>query len=514
MDRLRSHIVAFALPLTVTLAACQNEAPANHDLDTAPPALTADQQSALITALDAAIEAEMERNFIPGVGLAVVYGGETIYTRGYGVANMATGLAVDPDRTLFRIGSISKALTLMTLARQIDEGRLRRTDDVSTYFDAIENRPGFDTPVTVEHLLTHTTGFDQIGLDRQIDEFERPLPERLALRGTLSDFLQDDNLRRVSPAGGYFRYDTYGPTLAGVILEELTGLSFPEAMKQEMFEPLGMTRSFVEVEPDYLDDLASGHGYIEGSFVRTPYEVYQTTPASSIDATVADMGRLLEAMTGDGSNAHGRFVSPQMAQAMRSAQYRAHPDFAGMTHGLWESFGQGRGSDAIPVYSVGHGGDMWGFNSSMTILPEFELAFYVVANRNGEGGGPGVRIGRPVMEAILATLAPERRMEAASVPEPDPNADLSEYAGAYYWGVYCHSCSADEVARGAWRQPRPVDIAAQNGVLQIGDDAFVPEGGDVFVRTDGYDRVYFNRDADGAISSFSYQEDPTAFERG
>ena len=511
MDQARAACLGVCLGTVLALVSCLGAVPPEAPREA--PRLTEEVRRALIAALDAAIEEEMERNFVPGVGLALVHGGETIYTRGYGVANLATGAPVDPDTTIFRIGSISKALSLLTLARLVDDGRVGRGDDVTTWFSDIENEPGFEQPVTVDHLLTHTTGFDQIGAGRQIDAFERPLAERQALRPGLTEFLADRNLRRVSPAGGYFRYDTYGATLAGVILERVTGLSYAEAMEQEMFAPLGMARTSVEVRPEDLDSLASGHGYIDGQYVRTPYEVYVTTPASSIDATVADMGRLLEALTSDGANAHGRFVSEAMARSFRSPQYRPHPEFAGMSHGLWESFQQGRGEDAIPVRTYGHGGDMWGFNSSMTLLPEYDLAFYVSANRNGEGGGPGVAIGRPVMEAILSVLDPGRRMVAVEVPERDPSRDLSAYAGAYSWGVYCHSCTEEELAAGAWPPPRPTTVGAANGALTIRDHEFLPAGGDVFVRSDGYDQVFFRRDAAGRIASFTYQEDPTAYER-
>ncbi len=508
MDRQRTFAPLLALFLGLWAAACQPSAPPAPDA-----AAPLERQAALMEAVDAAIEAEMQDNHLPGVGLVLVHQGEILYMRGYGLANVETGAIMDPDRTIVRVGSISKALTLLALARQVDAGELSRTDDVSAFHAGTGDESGFSAPVTVDNLLTHTTGFDQIGLGRQITDFDQPLAERLASPRDLSAFLAGGNLRRVSPAGGYFRYDTYGPTLAGVILEQLTGDAYPDAMAREMFEPLGMERTSVEVAPEHLSDLASGHGYIDGAYVRTPYEIYRTTPASSIDSTVADMGRLLEALTSDGANAYGRFVGAEMAAAILAPQYRPHPGFAGMTHGLWESFGLGRGADAIPVRTIGHGGDMWGFNASLTLIPEFDLGFFVVANRNGEGGGPGVSIGRPVLRAIMAVLDPDRAAAPAVVPDPDPGQDLSEYAGDYVWGVYCHSCSAAEFGAGAWPQPRSFPVTAGRGVLRIHEAVFIPRGGDVFVRADGYDQVAFRRDESGSVTAFSHQEDPTAYER-
>ncbi len=147
----------------------------------------------------------------------------------------------------------------------------------------------------------------------------------------------------MSPAGEYFRYGTYGSTLAGAIIEKVTGQPYATAMRKEMFEPLGMSRSFVEADEKHLKDLALGYGFVGDRYVSQPYEVYVTTPASSVDATPADMGRLLEALTGDGANTNGRFLSPQTARTVLAPQFRPHPEFLGLSHGLRESYARGGG---------------------------------------------------------------------------------------------------------------------------------------------------------------------------
>ncbi len=251
--------------------------------------------------IDKAVLAVMEANHLPGVAVVVVQNGRTIIKRGFGVANIAHNTDVDPDKTIFRIGSISKALTLLTLTRLVDAGRVAMTDDVNLYFDGVRNPKNLTKPVTIRNLLTHTTGFDQIGLGRRVHDFHLSLEERKSRRPSLRDFLKANNVRQVSQPGECFRYDTYGTTVAGAVLERVTGKPYAEAMRREMFQPLGMANSFVEVDADHADDLALGYGWVNGRFEAQPYEIYTTTPASSIDATPADMGRLLEALTGDGA---------------------------------------------------------------------------------------------------------------------------------------------------------------------------------------------------------------------
>jgi CubicO group peptidase (beta-lactamase class C family) len=510
-----SHAFLSAFTL-LAVAACQ-QAPSTSEGTRQAVVTTADvtnENEVLFEAIDQAIETEMRENHIPGVAVVIVRDGQTIYKRGYGIANVETNEPVDPDRTIFRIGSTSKALTLLALTRLVDDERLSRNTDVSEYFTEIENERAFERPVTIDHLLSHTTGFDQPGFGRQLGGFEYSITERQAARPSLSDFLSQRNLRRINPPGELFRYDTYGPTLAGVILEQVTGLPFDQAMQQEMFAPLGMAHSSVEVRQEHEALLASGHGYVDGTYETTPYEIYMTTPASSIDATVADMGRLLEALTGDGSNAHGRLVSEEMQQTILQSLYRPRDGFAGMSHGLWESLSEGRGEGSVPIRTLGHGGDMWGFNGSMTLIPELDLAFYVVANRNGEGGGARVKIGRPVMQAILATLAPDRVAQPIALPPIDANANLSDYEGTYFWSVFCHTCTPAEFELGAWRRPSPIRIQVQSGTLMIDGRRFLPLGDDVFVDDSGFDQIFFKRDAMGDITSYSFKEDPTTYERG
>lgn len=513
----RKFLAALIAGSAGPLMACQPNTvvlPPEADIAKVETPLTETTQSALARAIDQAVETEMRDNFIPGVALVVVKDGETIYKQGYGIASVETGQAVNPDTTIFRIGSISKAVSLLALTRLVDEGRISRSDDVTDYFPDIENPFGFESPITVDHLLTHTTGFDQPGFGRQLGGFEYSIEERQAARPSLSEFLADRNLRRANPAGEFFRYDTYSPTLAGVILEQQTGKPYDEAMDELVFAPLGMTRTSVEVEPEHLADLAKGHGYVGGRYETTPYEIYLTPPASSIDATVADMGRFLEALTSDGANTNGRLFSPEMTADILSAHYRPHPEFSGMSHGLWEAFGVGVGEDAIPVRTLGHGGDMWGYNAHLEIIPEFNAAIFAAANRNAEGGGPRVKIGRTVMLALLEALAPGRKATPHPVPTPDPAANLSQYAGPYYWGVYCHTCTEEEFDLGAWPKPGPETVTAQDGTLLIGGEIYVPMGSDIFLRDDGYRRVFFKRNVAGEITSYSFEDDPTVFERG
>lgn len=463
---------------------------------------------------DAAITKEMKSSHIPGMSLVIVKDGQTIYKKGYGVANIETGVAVDPDKTIFRIGSISKALTLLTLSKLVYQGKVGMDDDVSQYFDGIENAQDFKDPVTIKHVLTHTSGFDQVGLGRHIYNYDQPLDDRKAQRPSISTFLKNKNLRRVTPAGAYYRYDTYGTTLAGAILEKITGLSYPEAMNQELFAPIGMSLSSVEVKDQHMDQLAVGHGYNDGSYEVMPYEVYNTPPASSIDATPADMGRLLEVLTGGGSNKHGSIFTPSVMKKMMEVQYQPHAEFVGISHGLQESNYVGVLPDAYKVRTLGHGGDMLGTSCLMTTIPSKGVGIFISSNRNHEAGGERVNLWRLIMPLVMDHFDLPKTSEAFHLPKEPAQVNLDQYVGNYYFGVFCHSCTEEEYAQYAWRRSsRPIEIRKDKNELLLGDDRYLSRGDDVFVRADGFEKIFFGRDNDDKISFMVFSDQLTSFER-
>ncbi|MEM8599697.1 MAG: serine hydrolase [Bacteroidota bacterium] len=476
----------------------------------AQPSPTIDEMTAVI---DSIVAKEMIDTHLPGVAVVVVKDGATLMQRGYGVANVATGRPVDPERTLFRIGSVSKALTALAVTRFIDDGRLAYDEDVAAYVDGIVNLSGSDEPVTVEHLLTHTAAFDQIGLDRHVWDLDQTLAERKAQRPSLSAYLEGGNLRRTHAPGVRFRYDTYGITLAGVVVERVTGLPFDQAMRQELFAPLGMDRSFVEADEARLGDLALGHGWVDSAYVAQPYEVYVTTPASSIDMTPADMGRLMEALTGGGANQAGRLFSPSMTEAVFAPQFRPAPGFTGITHGFWESPGFDL-PDGPAIRTIGHGGSMLGYWTSLTLYPDENLGVFIVTNRNIEAGGGPVHLGSRINAYIAGAFYDDVPAPVMPAPVPLDGRDLSPYVGDYAFGDFCRTCTREDRNRGAWsvRSLRPVRLTDRG--LSLNEQRYLPTADrDVFVHESGDRALYFGRDADGHIDFLVRSEEPATLER-
>lgn len=512
------HLILATLCLTAALSPSAVQDPGSRvpasGADPLSPSPRETSPERLAAVIDAVVAEEMKATHLPGAAVVIVQRGKVLLQRGYGLADVDTGRAVDPEKTLMRIGSVSKAMTALAVRRLIDAGKLRWDQDVTRAVPGVLNPGNVEGPVTLWNLLTHTGGFDQIGgPDRHVYRFELPLEERKALRPSLGEYLSGGRLRRVTPAGQVFRYDTYGITLAGHLVEQATELPFPQAMRKTLFEPAGMDSTFIEAEGESLEKLALGYGWVDGEYVAQPYEVYVTTPASSVDATPADMGRLLIALTGGGTGPRGRLFSEEALAEILGPQYRAHPRYAGITHGLWESPSVSP-PDGPGIWSVGHGGSMRGYFTQFEIFPGPGLGFFVITNRAPEAGGGDIGLGSAVMRAALAELVGEIPPAPILAADPDRQVDLEAYSGSYFNGVHCRTCTPEELALGGWARGQSIVVEPTEGGLRLGNYVYLPTAeDDVFVRNDGQSEVLFGRDAAGRVAFYVDSRGPYAMER-
>ncbi len=459
--------------------------------------------------VDGIVGEAMESEHLPGVIVSVVRQGEVLLTKGYGTADIDGNLAVDGD-TRFRIGSISKAVSALALTSLVEQGRIGLDDPVADYISGIENTGEFQEPLLIRHLLTHTAGFDQIGIGRQIGPLEAPFEARVEARPSLSEFL-DGNLRRVRPSGLMFVYDTYAIVTIGRILERVTGKPYEAAMEELVFSPLEMDRTGIDLIGTKQDNNSVGYGWTQAAgFESVPYETYVTTPASSIDSTAVDMAKLLTALTSHDS----ALFDGKMAARVREEGFRPAPGFSGAGYGFWDvNFAVG--DSHVPVRL--HGGDMLGYHSLLLVEPSSRLGIFVSANRNSEAGGGPVAVQRKLAAALIERFAEVGKVARPTLKVSDRAADHTAYVGEYVNPVYCRSCSEDERARGAWRaQPGPVVTMVDGRLVLDGDtDLLRAEGheGDVFVKADGSGALHFIRNSKGVVVAVSFRDDPITYER-
>ncbi len=365
--------------------------------------------------VDSVLARQLTERGLPGAGVAVVHAGRIVHAKGYGYADIARTSAVDARRTLFRTGSAGKLFTWTGVMQLVEQGRLDLHQDVNAYLDfAIpDTYPG--RPVTLHHLLTHSAGFE----DRASGLFIRDAGDLQPLGRYLAGTVP----ARVRPPGEVTGYSNFGAALAGYIVERTAGVPYEAYLEDNIFRPLGMSRSTARqpLPAGLAADMATGYSNSAGGNRPEPFEVLQGVPAGAHAATVTDMARFMLAHLGDGRYDDGRILQPATVARMHQRQFANHPDLPGMAYGFYEQAWNGQ-------RMIAHGGDTNWFHTDLVLLPGHGLGVYVAYNGVDAPGGPE-RVGarEELVRALLDRYLPNR-------PGGAPTAaagDVQRFVGSY-----------------------------------------------------------------------------------
>ncbi len=241
--------------------------------------------------VDGVVAQQIATREVAGAVVTVVYQGRVLFTRGYGSADVARGVPVDGQRTLFHPGSVSKLFTWTALMQQVEAGKVDLDADVNGYIDF--TIPPFEgKPVRVRDLLSHSPGFSDVG-GLIYESFDKTQPYQQWLKTRIP--------ARLWPAGTEIAYSNYGAALAGYIVERVSGEAFPDYVDHHIFGPLGMNSSTFR-EPltgTMAANMATGYKVKDGRLVAEPYELFSNVmPAGSGSSTGPDMARFIMAMLG------------------------------------------------------------------------------------------------------------------------------------------------------------------------------------------------------------------------
>ena len=370
--------------------------------------------------VDTLITRQMEREHIPGAVFVLVQNGRVLYQRGYGLANIATGTRVDPERTIWRIGSISKVFTANAVVQLADRARFKLSDDVNLHLTGFKVPATYPEPVRIEHLLTHTAGFDEIRPGTQAGTAAGLLP--------LCDFVST-RLRRLRPPGRVISNSTYGITLAGCLVEQVSGADFESYLATNIWKPLGMTRTNIAVPDSLRPFLAQGYEYVDGSNQPARWEWYHTTAASSMNASGADMGRYMIALLNEGKLGNARILSPAAMRDMHRQHATSHRKLPGFAYGLYESFVNGE-------RILEHGGNVEGFAAQMTMIPARGVGFFIATQHEP------AQLKDIVRQALLDRYFPATIKPTPAVPMAGYRERASRFAGTYELNQFCHTCGS------------------------------------------------------------------------
>ena len=320
--------------------------------------------------VDGYMASYLEQANIAGATVAVIEGTETIFAKGYGYADVEARAPVDPELTLFRIGSVSKLFVWTSVMQLVEQGKLDLLMDVNEYLSDLEVPDAYGAPVNMAQLMTHTAGFDErvLGLFAADASAVRPL----------GDILREELPDRVRPPGELTSYSNHGTGLAMYVVEQISGVPWEDYIEQNILEPLDLSStSFAQPLPDSLASQTSkGYKFEGGEFVEAPFEFVPLAPVGAAASSATDMARFMAAHLRLGQFANGRILEEETAHLMQTNLFRHHPAVNGMAHGFMEMEMNGQ-------RIIGHGGDTELFHTLFAFFPEHDIGLFASFNTVG-----------------------------------------------------------------------------------------------------------------------------------
>ncbi len=330
--------------------------------------------------LDDLIIPEIEKSHTVGCAISVVSNGTILLSKGYGYADLENNKPVNANTTLFRIASVSKPITATAVMQLVEQGKLDLNEDVNTYLKDFQLPQIYPQPVTLHHLLTHTAGFEE--------GFLCYLYNRETSDITLGEVLAGGIPRQPWAPGTIASYSNYGLALAGYIVEVVSGDLYEEYVEENILKPLGMehTTAWQPVPLDIVSDLSNGYDYYGDEYVELPFEYISTPPAGGISASATDMAKFMMAHLGRGQYNGIRILSEEMIDEMHSNHFSPHSGLNSICYGLFESNVNG-------MRLLLHGGDIYGFHTTLFLFPEKGVGFFMSVNTN-----TGVNVGNLILD--------------------------------------------------------------------------------------------------------------------
>ncbi len=435
---------------------------------------------------DGIIPLQLEHSDIAGASVLVMKDGKLLLQKGYGFADAKEQTPVDPTGTIFRLASVSKLFTWVSVMQLQEQGKLDLDTDVNNYLD-FRIRRTFDKPITLRNLMTHTGGFEEEARNILLIKTKKTL--------TLRDFLIENQPLRLFAPGTIPAYSNYGVGLASYIVQRISGELFEQYVAEHIFAPLGMTHSsFYQPLPKELEKLPSA-GY-RGSTEKPAlgFEVFNPAGAGGLSSTASDMGRFGTALLNGGALDGKRILKSETLDAMYTPQFRASNQMPPICMGFYETWRNG-------LHWIGHEGDLIAFHSLFFLERTQKLILFVSFNTASASGKPRPELVQMFSDRYFPFNQPQEFVK-------ESRDELKAIEGTYQ---STRRADSTKVRLANLMSQRTAKLD-KDGVLEIEDVKdlrghmikWKPISKDLLQQVDGQHRIFAIRDGEGNVLRLAY----------
>ncbi|MEM7151995.1 MAG: serine hydrolase [Myxococcota bacterium] len=409
--------------------------------------------------LDEHVAQQMQQSGVPGVVVSVVQGDRVLLAKGWGHADRENDIPMDGQRTVVRVASISKTFTASVVAQLEDDRRLDVDAPVDDYLPGYGLPPRFDSPATLRHLLSHSSGI----INNNVGRVSRDAPAQ-----SFADFLAETMPPALRPPGVAIVYSNHGNALAGLVVEQVTGVPFADHADRALLTPLRMDSSSFVLTPEIESALAVSYVPEGGELRPQEYLHFKTVPASALHTTAADMAHYMIMHLSEGRFEGQPVLGPEAMRRMTEPVAALDPALPTYHY----AFAHAR-TEGHPTRS--HGGSVPAFLSRLVLFDEHDFGVFVCQNSLGTSIGP----------AIVESIA-EHFLPPPSIPEVVPDGDGRPEDPGALAGHYRKVSKTDTPAftRGLallLEKASHVSTDAE-GFLTVDGERFVRTGPHVFMR--------------------------------
>lgn len=427
---------------------------------------------------DGLLKGLMSEHEIPGAVLVVVKEGETLFSKGYGFADLEQKSSVNPDSTLFRIGSISKLLIWTSIMQLYEKGQLDLNADITQYLGDFALKKKNGQRINLRNLMSHTAGFEERLLGIMGEDESSLVP--------LEKLLQAEMPSLVRPPNSQASYSNHGSALAALIVEKVSGLNFTSYVEENILSPLNMKHStFRQPLPESLESHIS-KGYIGTSDPEAKeFEFIRVYPAGAASSSGADMAKWMKMYLGEGTLKEATVLDTATFREMIKPAFSHHPEINPMLHGFLDL-------SRNNTKAYGHFGDTFWFHSMMLLVPEEKIGVFLSLN-----GSKGALAYLGFYKQFMDKYFPEKQPQVADIKISDKL--LAELEGDYKLNRYSKSDLTKITSLFARYKVEMGDNNSLRIISPLGTSIYLPVDSLVFRKSGGSEKIAFGKDDGGKV---------------